>query len=87
MLAGVERAHMADAETTCPRCEQPMQEGFVLDSDGERGLGVTTAVVGQWVEGPIEYGVFGGLKFHSKRRPPITALRGCACGYLEIYAR
>jgi predicted nucleic-acid-binding Zn-ribbon protein len=77
---------MADAETACPKCEQPMQEGFVLDTDAEL-LGIGRGVVGQWVEGPIEYGVFGGLKYRNKRSLPITALRCRSCGYLEIYVR
>jgi hypothetical protein len=78
---------MADGEIACSKCKEPMQRGFVLDTDGKPGvLAVEFGCAGQWVEGPIEYGVFGGLKFRSKRRAPITAYRCPSCGLLELYA-
>jgi hypothetical protein len=42
--------------------------------------------VGEWVEGPVEYGWLG-LKWFRRTRVPITLSRCLSCGYLEAYAR
>jgi hypothetical protein len=63
----------------CPKCKQPMQEGFPLDRDpGGRQA--------QWVEGRSEYGLFG-LRWVRRKRLPITSYRCPSCGYLESYAK
>ena len=69
---------MVDGQTACPKCKHQMQEGFLLDRGGPS--------VGEWVEGPPDYGWLG-LKWFRRKRVSITAYRCPSCGYLEAYAR
>ena len=69
---------MAQSEIACPKCKHQMQEGFPLDKGGMS--------VGEWVEGPPEYGWLG-LKWFRRKRVPITLYRCLSCGYLEAYAK
>jgi hypothetical protein len=69
---------MSGGEIACPKCKAAMQEGFPIDRGGP--------TVGEWVEGPREYGWLG-LRWMRKRRLPITTYRCPACGYLESYAK
>jgi Domain of unknown function (DUF6487) len=70
---------MPDESFDCPRCDAPMKEGFILDL-WESG----SKKIIEWVEGPPEYGVLGGLK--TKKKYQVTTYRCANCGYLESYA-
>lgn len=68
-------------EATCPKCNSPMEEGFILDSNhGER-------LVSHWVEGKPEKGFFWGIKVKGRRQLEVMAMRCTVCGFLESYAR
>jgi hypothetical protein len=67
-------------QNACPKCQHQMQEGFPLDR------GDAPARVGEWVEGPPQYGWLG-VKWVRRKRLPITGYRCSSCGYLETYAR
>jgi Zn ribbon nucleic-acid-binding protein len=69
---------MVQSEVACPKCKHQMQEGFPLDRGDAR--------VGEWVEGPPQYGWLG-VKWVRRKRLPITGYRCPSCGYLETYAR
>ena len=69
------------SELICPKCQRPMEEGFVPDT-GYSGLARSA-----WFEGKPEKILFGGLKVKGKRTFPIVTLRCSGCGFLESYAR
>jgi predicted nucleic-acid-binding Zn-ribbon protein len=74
----------AAAETTtlkCPKCQNGMEDGFLLDQQGYNSQYTNT----QWVEGPVKKKFLGGIE--TKVRRPILAFRCTSCGYLELYAK
>jgi hypothetical protein len=62
----------------CPKCSQPMDEGFIGDSiSGNRNPA-------EWVEGPPQTSFWARLKSGTGRK---VATYCCAkCGFLESYA-
>jgi len=69
---------MSTVETTCAKCGNRMDVGFVLDKGGP--------TVSEWIEGRPEYGWLG-LRWFRRRRVPITYYRCQSCGHLEAYAK
>ena len=72
-------------DTTCPKCQGRMEEGWIMDSSG--GAPVQT----QWVQGgverkPILWGTFDEIVLQGKTRKPLTAYRCVECGFVELYA-
>ena len=63
----------------CPKCGQPMQEGFVPEASQSRA-GET-----RWVSGVPEVGYFG-LSLRGREVIEMRAFRCTVCGYLEFYA-
>ena len=69
------------APSTCQRCGEPLELGYVLEiGDGN------TRSVSQWISGPPERGFMFGLKTRNRRSYPVTTFRCTQCGFLESYA-
>ncbi len=71
-----------DIPSTCPKCSQPMQEGFILDA-----AHLNVGQVSRWVSGPPAVSFFFGINISQRDQYPIQSYRCSACGYLENYAR
>jgi predicted nucleic-acid-binding Zn-ribbon protein len=70
---------MPNVSMVCPKCDTTMEVGFVLDK------GYSAA--GEWIEGEMEKGFWGGIKdFLDRKRYQMTAYRCPGCGYVELYA-
>ena len=64
----------------CPKCSQPMDEGFIVDHTHG---GQTQA---HWVEGPPQFSFWWGINASGKERKVVTFC--CPkCGFLESYAK
>jgi len=72
---------MTEYQLVCPKCNQPMVQGFMQDR-GDHNI----PQVGEWVEGHPRKGFLGFIKVPKKKRIPIGAFRCSSCGYLEFYA-
>ena len=65
----------------CPKCDGPMEQGFVVDNTyGGR-------VVSQWVPGAPNRSFWTGTKVPEDGSIPIGVYRCQGCGFLESYAR
>jgi predicted nucleic-acid-binding Zn-ribbon protein len=73
-------AGAADA-LKCPKCQNQMEDGFLLDQQGYDAQYTNSL----WVEGPVKKKFIGGIE--TKVRRPILAYRCTNCGYLEMYAK
>lgn len=72
---------MKSKSLPCPKCNQEMQEGFVLD----RGdLEVRHPAL--WVQGTPQKSLWMGTKIEGRDSFPISSYRCTGCGYLESYA-
>jgi predicted nucleic-acid-binding Zn-ribbon protein len=67
------------AEQRCPKCNSPMEEGFMLDS------AYGGPVPGRWIAGEPGRAYLTG--FRDRRKLMIIAYRCATCGYLEMYAK
>jgi Domain of unknown function (DUF6487) len=65
----------------CPKCSQPMDEGFIVDHSHAVDLQA------EWVEGSPERSFWTGLKVKGKERRKITTFCCPKCGFLESYAK
>lgn len=66
---------------SCPKCNGPMEQGFVLDNTyGGR-------IVSQWAAGAPEKSFWFGTKLPAEKLIPIGTFRCASCGFLEEYAR
>ena len=73
---------MSALSPTCPKCQEKMIQGFVVDfADMGQNANVST-----WVEGPPQSSLLFGTKTPTAKRIPIGTYRCSACGYLESYA-
>jgi hypothetical protein len=71
-----------DRKLNCPKCSEPMDEGFTLDrADHHHGKAVST-----WIAGAPERSAWVGLKTKDRDNIPIRTFRCSGCGYLESYA-
>ncbi len=68
------------AMLSCPRCQSPMETGFLL---GRTHGGVAPA---EWAAGEPKRSFWAGLKLAGVRRVPLTVWRCTRCGLLESYA-
>jgi len=68
-----------DKPITCPKCSQPMKEGY-LPEMSQAHTGRT-----RWIPGPPEVG-FLGLNTRGKEILEVRTFRCAACGYIESYA-
>jgi rubredoxin len=77
--AGNAQDEMASS-STCPKCQAPMVEGFVIDrSDGGRA-------VSTWFEGTPQKSRWTGVKLKGKTPIETATWRCTSCGFLESYA-
>ncbi len=69
----------------CPKCQGPMEEGFIPDASA-RGWELT-----RWVQGKPDVSPwFGGLRGAwelGAESTPVVTWRCTQCGYLESYAQ
>ncbi|WZO95740.1 PF20097 family protein [Isosphaeraceae bacterium EP7] len=67
----------------CPKCSQPMDDGFLIDHSYGRD---TQA---EWIGGTPEPSTWwtGVLKLKGKVRRPVTTFCCPKCGFLESYAK
>ncbi|MEI2721548.1 MAG: PF20097 family protein [Gemmatimonadales bacterium] len=72
---------MSTRPTSCPKCNGPMEEGFVLD---KAHYGMPTPP--EWLEGKPEVSFWSGLKTKGHDRHKVMTYRCERCGYLESYA-
>jgi hypothetical protein len=67
-------------ETSCPKCQGPMVQGYIPDfTQGAR-------LVSTWREGNPRKSFWFGTKISPTGGVPIGAFRCSGCGYLELYA-
>jgi hypothetical protein len=71
---------MIAVDPKCPKCQKPMEPGFVLDQT--YGANIQSA----WVEGEPERSFWTGVKLRGRERIPVSTYRCPRCGYLESYA-
>jgi predicted RNA-binding Zn-ribbon protein involved in translation (DUF1610 family) len=71
----------ADRTHRCPKCNEWMQAGVVLDTTYG---GVTQP---RWTPGEPTWSFWRGLKFDKHSTIPVTTYRCPACGFLESYAQ
>lgn len=67
-------------EINCPKCQSPMQEGFVLDH-GDLNYKMQPV----WIEGAPEESFWSGLKTKNRQALSVRAFRCPKCGFLEFY--
>ena len=72
---------MPTAPDTCPKCQGPMQEGFIRDLMHGNGHAVS-----RWIAGSPVPSFWTGTKINDKEQHPIQSYRCTSCGYLESYA-
>ncbi|MFI6511677.1 hypothetical protein ACIBCT_29080 [Streptosporangium sp. NPDC050855] len=66
----------------CTQCDgTDLEPGFVEDG-GEHSHGYA-----RWIAGPLERGIFGGVKRFGKTRWDVEAFRCTRCFHLELFAR
>ncbi|WP_369432139.1 PF20097 family protein [Aquisphaera insulae] len=64
----------------CPKCSQPMEEGFILD----QAHNFQSAE--KWVEGPPQWSFWTGLKLNGRKKRQVATYCCPKCGFLESYA-
>lgn len=63
----------------CPNCgSTQFNPGFIDDATGNASV--------RWFQGPIEYGLLGGIKRSGRPRRVIMSYRCTGCSRLELYA-
>jgi hypothetical protein len=65
----------------CPRCEDAMEPGFLIDH------GYGTVYPAAWVAGIAEWSRWLGTRLKGKTKLPVTTFRCRSCGRLESFAR
>jgi predicted RNA-binding Zn-ribbon protein involved in translation (DUF1610 family) len=68
-------------EIKCPKCNDLMEEGFLLDRGTEHIL-----YQSNWVEGKAEKSFWTGLNIKDRKQRGIVIYRCPKCGFLEFYA-
>jgi hypothetical protein len=65
----------------CPKCSQPMDEGFILDNTHGGQL------PSEWMEGAPQVSRWWGLATRGKEKRRVATFCCPKCGFLESYAR
>jgi hypothetical protein len=71
---------MEEIQRRCPKCDGPMEQGFLPDSSYGDWL------VSCWYKGPPKKSFWTRTKGHISEGIPIGAFRCSICGFLELYA-
>ncbi len=71
---------MDESNTNCPKCNEKMEEGFIVDHTSN------VNVPSNWIEGKPVKSFWGGTKISDKKNYQIKTLRCVRCGFLESYA-
>jgi len=74
-----------DTSRSCPKCQNKMAVGFVNMKSPGRIVARTFEVIGTWIEGAPERGLFG-VDLRGKKSIEVATYRCAGCGYLESYA-
>ena len=72
---------MRAIDTTCPKCQQRMVQGFITD------YGYGTIQPANWVDGAPRKSFWTHTKVSEADKIPVGTFRCEACGYLQSYAR
>jgi hypothetical protein len=76
------KKNMDANQLPCPKCNEPMIQGFLMDRGHYNAI-----QVGSWIEGAPKKSFWGNLKLPSKDKLiPIGAFRCSSCGYVELYS-
>jgi predicted nucleic-acid-binding Zn-ribbon protein len=70
-----------ELDKSCPKCNNVMQSGFILDHKDH-----SSNVVAQWQPGEPQRSFWFGVQTKDSPQYEIRAYRCRACGYLESYA-
>ncbi len=70
------------AQSSCPKCQSSMQEGYVVDHTHGGARTVST-----WVEGEPKPSFWLGLTFQGTTPLAIESWRCTRCGFIEQYAK
>ena len=73
---------MSTANTRCPKCNNEMVQGFIVDFGQGPGR-----LVSSWVEGPPEKSFWGRTKVPTDKSVPVATFRCFGCGFLESYVQ
>ena len=73
---------MSPEETSCPKCDGNMVQGFIVDN-----AHMGARMVAHWVEGSPEKSFWLGTKVPADLCFPVGTFRCEKCGFLESYAR
>jgi RNase P subunit RPR2 len=65
----------------CPKCNEPMVQGFMLDRGYSKPINV-----GEWIEGHPKKSFWTNIKLPKGKSISIGAFRCSSCGYVELYA-
>jgi Zn ribbon nucleic-acid-binding protein len=71
------------ADLKCPKCQNQMELGFLLENQGYTANQTDT----KWVQGPVIKMHFPFTDIETKVQRRVEAYRCVNCGYLELYAR
>lgn len=71
---------MSNERMKCPKCNDDMIQGFILDQ------GHSALYVGTWYEGQPEKSFWIKTRKPSTAGIPVGAFRCQRCGFLEFYA-
>jgi hypothetical protein len=72
---------MSHMPKQCPKCDGPMEQGFILDmTHGAR-------LISHWAPGAPVKSFWTGTKLPAEKLIPIGVFRCASCGFLESYAR
>ena len=70
-----------ETDIKCPKCNELMHEGFLLDRGAENFTFQST-----WVAGKAEESFWLGLKIKDKQKINVKVFRCPKCSFLEFYA-
>ena len=66
----------------CPKCQNQMEHGYLLDTQGYNANRTDTL----WVQGPVVKQHFPNTDLETKVTKHVVAYRCTNCGFLESYA-
>ena len=71
---------MSSPNLKCSKCQSTMEEGFILDKEGQSAGGIS-----YWVAGTPPDKSWWGLNIKGREKLMVITFRCTRCGYLESY--
>ena len=78
---------MEDNKQSCPKCNNDMLPGGVLNRFNKSLFQAAWGYVAKWIEGAVELDKAGYINVNSKDVYMVITYRCVHCGYLESYAK